>query len=118
MQKLKLQMRKLLEQRAISQQCISYRDLASELGVTQPPVIATITGLLEEMIDEDVALKKPILSSLVVQKANSKIPRSGFFEKINCLNVVDTSDAGFDENVWHGTELEKLETYYKNEFYS
>jgi len=109
----KTRMRKFLEQRALTSQCISYRDLAANLGVTQAPVIATVTALLEILMAEDVANDRPVLSALVVQKGGNSLPRPGFFEKLASLNVVDLNDSSFDKSVWHANELNKLKMYYQ-----
>ncbi|MDH3325086.1 MAG: hypothetical protein OEM38_00040 [Gammaproteobacteria bacterium] len=115
MQTFKLLLRKVLEERAVNGDCISYKALASELGVIQAPVIATVTGLLELLIDEDVAAKRPILSALAIQKGSTRLPRSGFFEKLNSLNIIDTNITTFDAVTWHASEIKKLKIFYSNE---
>ena len=103
----------MLEKRAQNSQCISYKDLASELGITDAPVIATVTFTLEKLIDEDLIAGRPILSALVVQKGKKKLPRDGFFEKLNELNIINSDESDFNQKGWHVNELKKLKTYYK-----
>jgi len=108
-------LREILKRRAPNSQCISYKALANMLNISTAPVIATITGLLETLIDEDVKSGRPILSALVVQKGKKgtrTIPRKGFYEKLHQLNVIVINDA-FEERGWHENELEKLKMYYK-----
>ena len=105
-------MRSILEERAVNSQCISYVDLADVLGVTKAPIIATVTDVLENLIDEDVSMNKPLLSALVIQKGWRKLPRPGFFEKLNSLNIININSETFDEAAWHINELNKLKKFY------
>ena len=107
-----LDLRKLLVDRTDIRQPLSYKEVAELLHVSEPPVIATITGLLEVLIDEDIKANRPVLSALVVQKGKSQIPRPGFFEKLNSLKVIDLNDKGFDVALWHASELNKLKKFY------
>ena len=110
-------MRAILEERALSSQCISYMDLASVLGVTTAPIIATITDSLEELMQEDAALNRPILAALVVQKGRQQmgqhnLPRPGFFEKLHDLNIIGVNEQMFDKESWHLNELNELKIFY------
>lgn len=93
--------------------CITYKEMADRLGMTKPPVISSVAKLLEKLIEEDVALKKPILSTLVVQKGPKKIPRPGFFEKLHSLGVININEKSFDEAQWHAQQIDKLKSYYR-----
>ncbi|HFD32006.1 MAG TPA: hypothetical protein ENJ28_04755 [Gammaproteobacteria bacterium] len=94
-------------------QCITYKEMADRLGISQPPVISSVAKILEKLIEEDVASKKPILSSLVVQKGTKNIPRLGFFEKLHSLGVININEKSFDEAQWHAQQIDKLKSYYR-----
>ncbi len=107
-----VELRMLLQMRAVQSQCISYQALANVLGVTEAPIIATVTGLLETLIDEDVDAGRPVLAALAVQKGQKQLPRLGFFEKLDLRGVIQLNQ-GFDERKWHTNELVKLQSFYK-----
>jgi len=104
-----------LTNRAKSASCISYKDLAHIVGIEKPPIISTLTDLLENTVVDDFRQKKPILAALVVQKGSKQVPRHGFFLKLHELGVVNIDESNFDEVSWHQAELEKLKKYYNND---
>lgn len=104
----------VLIERALDARCISYKSVADILDVRTSPIIATVTKLLEDLMDEDAIAGRPFLASLVIQKSGNALPRSGFFEKLDSLKVIDINSDNFDESHWHKNELEKLKTFYKN----
>ena len=93
--------------------CITYKEMADRLDITESPVISSVAKILEKLIEDDVALSKPILSSLVVQKSTKKIPRLGFFEKLHSLGVLNLNEKSFDEVQWHAQQIDKLKSYYR-----
>jgi len=58
---------------------ITYRALASELGLAPPGMIRTVAGALEQLMREDVAAGRSMVAALVVSRAGG-MPRRGFFD--------------------------------------
>ncbi len=58
---------------------ITYQALASTLGLSPPGTIRNVAGALEQLMKEDVAAGRPMISALVVSRVGD-MPRSGFFD--------------------------------------
>lgn len=99
--------RTILERKVIQGETLSYREFAIKLGIQQAPVIAQVTCLLEQMIEEDAANQSPVLAAMVVQKKGD-VPRPGFFEKIYQVGFSSNILSGEEAVVWHQQELKKL----------
>lgn len=87
-------------------QTISYGDLARELELPAPS-IATLTAMLETLMEQDAAADRPFLAAVMEGRLGDGLPSLGFFEKAAQLDVVVTSDpAAFV--VAQRTKLHKL----------
>lgn len=75
---------------AAARQTIHYGALARDLGLTGPATIARLTQALEVLMQEDVALDRPLRAALVTQRG-STLPARGFFDQAASLGL-DTSD--------------------------
>ena len=104
--------RVLLVKYAQNEQTLTYREFASELNITKAPVIASCAQILEALTVEDVTHHQPILSALVVQQGSAGIPRLGFYQQLNVLNVYQGDASGIEATDWHQQEIVKLKKYY------
>lgn len=87
-------------------QTISYGELARELGIPAPS-IATLTDILETLMEQDAAAGRPFLAAVMAGRLGDGMPSLGFFEKAADLDAVLTSDpAGFVRE--QRTKLHKL----------
>jgi len=59
---------------------VTYRDLASALGLEPPHTIHRLTLALEATMREDVAAGRPLIAALVVSRRGERLPQDGFFE--------------------------------------
>jgi hypothetical protein len=80
-----------LIQLAALNQTITYGDLAREL-LLPSPAIATLTGMLEALMDEDAAAGRPFLAAVMAGRLGDGLPSLGFFEKAAELDAVLTAD--------------------------
>ncbi len=72
-------------------QTITYGDLAREFDIP-PPSIATLTALLETLMDQDAAAGRPYLAAVMAGRLGDGMPSLGFFEKAAELNAALSSD--------------------------
>jgi len=104
--------RKLLEKQALIGQTLTYREFASALGITDPPVINKCTTILEALMREDAEQHRPLLSSMVVQQGALAIPRLGFYQVLDSLKLYQGEELGAEAKHWHLTEMRKIKEYY------
>lgn len=104
-------LRLLLIENVRNNTCVSYRDIAIALEINEPPVISTVTQLLESLAEEDVKNKKPLLAVVAISKKGT-LPAKGFFEKLINLGVTEIMNTNFNAIEWHSKELEKVKKYY------
>ena len=102
----------LLEKSVQNGQTLIYRDFASEMNITEAPVIAKCTQILEHLMSEDANNNRPILSAMVVQQGSEGIPRLGFYQHLNALNLYQGDMTGAEAMHWHQQEMIKLKKYY------
>lgn len=76
---LALRLRRLLSERGPDAPLLTYRALASALGLVPPGTIRTVTAALEHTMREDVAAGRPLIAALVVSRAGD-MPQRGFFD--------------------------------------
>lgn len=70
---------------------IAYGDLAREFEIPAPS-IATLTAILETLMEEDAAAKRPFLAAVMVGRLGDVMPSLGFFEKAVALDAALISD--------------------------
>jgi hypothetical protein len=80
-----------LTELAAAGQTITYGDLARELELPAPS-IATLTAMLETLMEQDAAAGHPFLAAVMAGKLGDGMPSLGFFEKAAELDAVLTSD--------------------------
>jgi hypothetical protein len=73
------QIRDILTRRAADDPCITYRELAEQLGLQPPGTIQRVAVALEQTMREDVAAGRAMIAALVVSRTG-EMPRPGFFE--------------------------------------
>ena len=81
---------RLMELAALGQ-TISYGDLARELDLPAPS-IATLTAMLETLMEQDAAAERPFLAAVMAGRLGDGMPSLGFFEKAAELDAALTSD--------------------------
>jgi hypothetical protein len=59
---------------------ITYQKVAKGLLLAPPNTIHQVTEALEQLMAEDAAADRPFISALVISKARSGLPASGFFD--------------------------------------
>lgn len=84
---------------------VSYFDAALGIGLTPPHVIHTLTGLLEELMDEDAERGHPMIAALVVSRTGDGIPAQGFFEKASELGRFSGEPWSEEAIAFHAAEL-------------
>jgi len=107
------QARVMLEKQAALGQTLTYREFASALNVTTPPVIKTCTDILEALIAQDSHVDQPILAAVVVQQGSSRIPRMGFYQTLIACGQYHGKTEGNEAKRWHESEMVKLKSFYK-----
>lgn len=80
-----------LKQLAALGQTITYGDLARELALP-PPAIATLTDMLERLMQEDAAAGRPFLAAVCAGRLGDGMPGLGFFEMAASLDAVTGAD--------------------------
>jgi len=105
--------RAVLEELAATGRTLNYREFASVMGIDISPVILTTTYLLEIIVREDFVAQRPVLSSVVIQKGKSGIPRKGFFMLLEELGLYQGDYDNAQAAQWHLNELKKLKLYYQ-----
>jgi len=69
-----------LERLRPAQVPVTYRDLATALGLRPPHTIHRLALALERTMREDAAAGRPLIAALVVSKVAGDLPQAGFFE--------------------------------------
>lgn len=95
--------RAVLEEVAARGSTITYRELGTALGLTPPGVIRRVAVLLERLMEEDAAARRPFLAAVVVSRSGD-LPRRGFFEKARALGRYAGDVAGPEARRFHESE--------------
>ncbi|MCO7248123.1 hypothetical protein [Halomonas sp. Mc5H-6] len=64
---------------------MTYQQVANALGLTPPRTIQRVAQALEQLMEEDVAVGRPMVAALVVSRQGAGLPASGFFEQAVAL---------------------------------
>jgi hypothetical protein len=105
---LKERLRQALIDQAKAGSPTTYAELATRLGL-EPPNTAES---LEDIMKDDVAAGRPLLSALCASKTRTGIPQARFFLTVQALRVF-SGDAGGPEAVaFHARELQRVQSFY------
>ena len=91
---------------AAQHQTIAYGDLARALNLPSPGAIGQLTAMLEQMMEDDAAAKRPLRAALCAARLSNGLPALGFFEKAAQLGLYQGTDqAAFvqmhRDALWH-----------------
>lgn len=104
--------RELLIDQARTGRPITYKELASRLGLVPPQTIHRVTQALEILMAEDVAAGRPLLATLCVSRLNTGMPARGFFVLAETLGVFSGDLEGPQARAFYAQELQRVLTFY------
>ena len=84
---------------------VTYHEAARGIGLKPPHVIHSVTGLLEELMEEDAGAGHPFIAAMVVSRARDGLPGLAFFEtaaRLGRFHGDPWSDAAMS---YHAAEL-------------
>ena len=110
---LKERLRQTLIDQAKTGSPTTYRELAARLGLEPPNTIRRIAEALENLMEDDVAAGRPILSALCVSKTGTGIPQPGFFRAAQTLGVFSGDSTGPEAHVFHARQLQRVLRHYQ-----
>ena len=110
---LKERLRQALIEHAQTGNPTTYRELASRLGLAPPNTIHRITEALEDLMQDDVAAGRPILSAICVSKLRTGVPARGFFLRAQALGIFCGDPMGPEAHAFHARELQRVFSFYK-----
>ena len=110
---LKERLRQTLIDQARTGSPTTYRELAARLGLEPPNTIRRIAEALENLMEDDVAASRPILSALCVSKTGTGIPQPGFFRVAQALGVFSGDPTGPEAHAFHARELQRVLRHYQ-----
>ena len=91
---------------------VTYRELARRLGLPPPRTIQRVTEALEQLIEEDVAAGRPLLSAVAVSRVRPGIPGRGFFLKARGAGLFSGDLDGPEAFAFHTRELQRAFGFY------
>lgn len=94
--------RRYLQQIAVRNETITYKDLAEALALKPPNTILQVTEALEWLMREDAANKHPFIAALVIGRARGGLPAPGFFDLAKEVGCFDGDRSNADAAAWHG----------------
>lgn len=104
--------RELLIDQARTGRLITYKELASRLGLVPPQTIHRVTQALETLMAEDVAAARPLLATLCVSRLNTNMPARSFFKLAETLGVFSGDPEGPQARAFYDQELQRVLTFY------
>ena len=110
---LKVRLRWALIYQAQTGNPTTYRELVNHLGLEPPNTIHRITEALENLMNDDVAAGRPILSAICISKMRTGIPASGFFLAAEALGVFSGDPTGPEACAFHASELQRVLSFYR-----
>ena len=105
-------LRDILIELAEQQQTITYQQLIKRCAISPPRSMHTLTNALEVLAAEDHKLNYPILSSIVIQKGSTAIPRDGFFMQLIELRLYNGPTQGNQAQMFHAQLLDEVWRYW------
>ncbi|WP_119167598.1 hypothetical protein [Algihabitans albus] len=109
---LKLELRRLLTEVARRRETLRYADLARAAQVPAPHTIHKTVDLLEDLMREDHAAGRPLLSALAVSRRDDATPAPGFFQLLTELGRYAGAERGPQAVAAHRAELEAAWTWW------
>lgn len=97
--------RTYLQDIAISEELITYKELADALDLKPPKTIHQVTEALEYLMKEDAQNEHPFIAALVISRSRSGLPAPGFFDLAQQLGRFDGDPSGPEAQVFHATEF-------------
>ncbi len=97
---------------ARTQGLISYRELASRLGLRPPLSIHRVTTGLEALMAEDATAGRPLLAALCVSRMGHGLPTRGFFIDAAALGLFSGDPEGPEARAFHTRELARVRAFY------
>lgn len=104
--------REVLIDQARTARPITYKELASRMGLVPPQTIHRVTQALEMLMAEDVAAARPLLATLCVSRLNANLPGRGFFALAETLGVFSGDPEGPEARAFHERELQRVLAFY------
>ena len=109
---LKDQLRDELVRQAQAGLPVTYKELAARLALSPPRTIRRVTEALEQLIEEDLAAGRPLLSAVAVSKVRPGIPGRGFFLKVRRAGLFSGDLDGPEAFAFHTRELQRALGFY------
>ncbi len=106
-------MRKLLIDQAQTGSPITYKELASRLGLAPPQMIHRVTQELEILMAADVAATRPLLATLCVSRLTRGLPARGFFAVAEMLGVFSGDPEGPEARAFYNQEFQRVLIFYR-----
>lgn len=100
-------LRALLQERVADARVLTYAETARALGLEPPHTIHRTALMLEELIAEDVAARRPLIAALVVSRTGA-LPKPGFFLCAASCGVYEGAPEGPEAEVFHAAQLAAL----------
>lgn len=97
----------LLDSLCLSGKCITYAEMAEAANIPSPHKIHKLTEFLEDLMQRDIALGKPMRAAMVISKVRG-MPAPGFFNLAKALGQYDGADTGQEAALFHQTCLNDL----------
>ena len=92
---------------------ITYNALAQAMNLSPPNTIHQITTALESLMDQDVAVSRPLIASFVISKSGNGLPAAGFFNHAQHLGRYAGASTGPDAQEFHKAELIAAIAFYR-----
>ena len=104
---LKDQLRDELVRQAQTGLPVTYKELARRLALSPPGTIHRVTEALEQLMEEDIAAGRPLLSAVAVSRVRPGIPGRGFFLKVRRAGLFSGELTGPEAFAFHSGELQR-----------
>lgn len=111
--KLRDRLRQILIRQAQAATPVTYKELATHLGLMPPQTIQQLTCMLEQLMAQDAAAGRPLLAALCVGRLGRNLPRPGFFVTAEELGLYRGPAEGPEALDFHQRELAQLCTFYR-----
>ena len=109
---LKDQLRDELVRQAQTGLPVTYKELARRLALSSPGTMHRVTEALEQLMEEDIAAGRPLLSAVAVSRARPGIPGRGFFLKARRAGLFSGDLSGPEAFAFHTRELQRALGFY------
>ncbi|MDB4224689.1 hypothetical protein N9850_13025 [Granulosicoccus sp.] len=90
---------------AISEELITYKELADVLELMPPKTIHQLTEALEYLMKEDAKNERPFIAAFVISRGRNRLPARGFFELAQQVGRYDGDSSGPEAQAFHTAEI-------------